>query len=308
MRRLPEQLRWLPAGVAGAAAVAAAAVALAGIGADWWSSVQAPSPVEAAVATATLTPRSAAFGDPVLAQLDVVVDTRRVAAASVTVAATFAPWVAHALPVTPRQAGAATLLRYRWRLECLTDTCLATGASRTFAFPAPKVTADDTALTPAWPALEVLRRTTAAEEQRDVPPWRLDTSLPDPTWGARATMLAWLLGAGTALLLLAAGTLLALALRPGARQRTRLAGIERGVALVREALARNDDAARRRALESLASELRQAGAALPGSARDGTARDADELAGAADRLAWSATPPAAAEIAALLAELDGGAA
>ena len=303
MKRLPEHLRWLPAGVAGTAAVAAAAVALAGVGAGWWSSVRAPSPVEAAVATATLTPRSAAFGDPVLAQLDVVVDTRRVPAASVAVAATFAPWLAHALPVQRSHAGAATLLRYRWRLECLTDTCLSTGASRIFTFPTPKVTADATALTPAWPALQVQRRTTAAEEQRSVPLWRLDSSLPDPTWGASATTLAWLLGAGAALLLLAAGTLLALALRPGARERPRLIGVERGVALVRDALGRGDDAARRRALESLAGELRLAGSALPGSARD-----AGELASAAVRLAWSATPPAGAEIAALLAEIDGSAA
>ena len=283
--------RWAPAAVVVTAVVAGAAVVLAGVGSGWWSTVKVPSPVEAVVVTPSLATRSVAFGDPVEARLDVVVDTRRSDERSVRITASFAPYAARALPVERSPAGPALLLRHRWRLECLVEACLPALLTRTFSFPPAAVSAGEQTLRAAWPTLEVARRTTAADEARTAPAWRLETALPESSWGASATTLAWLLGGGAAALLLAAGALLALALRPGPRERRRLSGLERALALARESLAA-DDGARRRALESLAAELRREPTA-PG-----------ELAAVAERLAWSAAPPAADDVAALAARVE----
>jgi hypothetical protein len=284
------RLRWAPVVAALALGIAGAAVALAGAGSGWWGSDgTALSPVQALTARASLSSRSVGFGDPVEARLDVVADSRLVAPAAVKVAASFAPYVARELPVQRIEAGPAVLLRHRWRLECLTEECLPKEASRTFAFPAAKVAGDVQPVTAAWPALDVLRRTTAADDARSTPAWRIDDSVPDPTWEASASTLGWLLGGGAAVLALGAGGLLALALRPGPRERARLAGVARATALVREALATGDEPDVRRALETLAAAL--------------GAGDQAALAAQAERLAWSAEPPARAAVDTLLAEL-----
>lgn len=291
------RLRWAPVAVAVALGVAGAAVALAGVGSGWWGSEgKALSPVEALTARASLSQRSVGFGDPVEARLDVVADSRRVDPAAVRITVSFAPYVARELPPERVTAGPAVLLRHRWLLECLAEECLPKEASRTFAFPAATVAGDIQPVTAAWPALDVLRRTTAADEARSTPAWRIDDAAPAPTWEASASTLGWVLGGGAALLALGAGGLLALALRPGPRERARLAGVARATALVRESLAGGDDTARRRALETLAAELRRSG---DGHGNGTAGSDAAE----AERLAWSASAPAAPAVLELLARV-----
>lgn len=295
------RLRWTPAAAAGALAAAGAAVVLAGVGSDWWSSTRGISPVDAVSVAATLSSGSVAFGDTVEGQLDVAVDRRRADPAATRVEASFAPYTAEEIAVERRSAGHAVVLRRRWRLTCLVEACLPGAGARTFTFPAAKVVVGEQTVTAAWPRLEVARRTTAADEARSTPPWRLDTGLPAPTDETDATTLAWLLGGGAAVLVLAAGALLALALRPGPRERRRLSGVPRAVAQLREALAGEDTGARRRALESLAAELRHAMPAADTAVADTAVAD---TAADAERLAWSEAPPSPAAGAALLARLE----
>jgi hypothetical protein len=281
--------RRLPALAAATAAVAAAAVVLAGVGTGWWGSGGGGHPVAALAAAAALSERTVAFGDPVEARLDIVVDRARVNAGAVQVVARFAPYVVRALPTERHRSGDATALRLRWSLTCLVEACLPAAASRVFSFPPARIQGGGRTVATAWPTLEVTRRTTAADEARTTPAWRLDASLPPATPGASASTLAWLLGGGAALLLLLAGGVLAVALRPGPREQRRLEGLMRALALAREAAVAGGDAERRRALETLA-------AALGHGAADG-------LADAARRLAWSEQPPGGEQIAELVARI-----
>ena len=237
--------------------------------------------------SASLEPAAVAYGDPVTATVDVRYDPRTVAAASIRVEPSFAPY-AVAGPVSVRRLGAGEV-RYRYPLLCLTDGCLPRARVRLVRLRPVVVgaVADGRAVSAAarWPALRVASRLSAADRAGRIA-FRSPAAPPPPAYRLAPGPLAWgsAAAAGVLALLalaLAAPPLARRAARPGERRRSPLA---LAIAYVRDATRRSDPD-RRRALELLAEAAAASGD--PG------------LAAVAAEAAWSARPPSPARAAAL---------
>jgi hypothetical protein len=266
--------------VAGLVAVALA-IALA---LGWWQQGgSGPVPEQPLAATARLGTHALSFGDPLNARVEVLVDPRQVAVASVRVRPRFAPWRIVSSSAE-RHSAAGTLLTYRYTLECLSPACLPgrTLAERRFlpAFVSYRRASGRPARRSVdWPAYRVVTRLTSPDIGDPTEHLDADTSLPPVSYRIAPGTLQALLAAFSALLVLAAGVLVYYALP---RRRAAAAGpdlppLERALLLVRASTANGYPAERRKALGGLARAL--------------GAEGRGDLAQAAVRLAWSSHPP-----------------
>jgi hypothetical protein len=270
--------RWwiVAAGVAVGAAV--------GLTLGLWRSGQASYPAKPLTATASLSPRTFSFADRLSAQLDVLVDPRRVEPASVTVRSRFGLFRVLSADVRTRRAG-GVLLSYRYALECLVPGCLPgrTLSERRFlpALLSYRTAAGRPGRTAVeWPTYTVVTHLSTPDTGDPTRALRADAPLPAVSYRIDPGTLQALLAALAAVLVLGAAALVAVSLpRRRAAAGPALPPLEQALALVRASTANGRHAERRRALGHLARALRVEGRR--------------ELAGAAVRLAWSADPPSA---------------
>ncbi len=275
---------WLVAVVL--AGIAAAAVLLLARGND----PAGVAPRASVTVRATLDRETVEFGDAVTADVTVLLDRRAVGSGDVQVHENLAPLTQLGRTrVTRTTRGQLLAVTYSARASCLDQRCISKGTSKQVVLaPAhiviPGLPAEREA---SWPPLQVRTRVLPADVARPHPPLRSDPTPPPVTYRFEPGRLARVLEVAAAVLA-AAGVLLigwaaAAVSRTRRRQAAQLTGLERALALAREAENRPTPD-RRRALGLLARLL--------GS------RDA-RLAGAADELAWSApapTPDALAEL------------
>jgi hypothetical protein len=262
-------------------------VLLAGTGLGWWQGSPAGGPVPAeplSVQTA-IAPNPAFFGDPVEAQVTVGYDPKTIPRSSISVDTSFAPYVETAPPTISRaRAGGTAAVVYGYRLQCLTDDCLPLGKARSIRFPAAVVTATSggraVKATDRWRPLVVTSRLTPGDLSSAH--FRSPARLAAPSYAVSPGALSGVLVAVAIVLGLAVCTLLILELlRLAERRRARAAGHQgrRALALAyaRDAVGRDDDADRRKALGLLAETLSDEGEPT--------------LAASVVDVAWSETPP-----------------
>jgi hypothetical protein len=229
------------------------------------------------------------FGDPITATVTVFLDSE----ADVRVVENLAPLT----PLGPTRVTEATrgrlhTITYTARASCLDQRCISTAGGKRIALrPAVVQVGPDTKLTAAWPVMQMRARVSREDAAKTRPPLRRDTTPPAVTYRLEPARLARALEVAAAVLA-AAALLLASWTAAGLRRRRRvvapLSGLERALALAREA-ERRPTPDRRRALGLLARLLGP--------------RDA-RLADAADDLAWSAPAPTSDALAELVTQVE----
>ncbi|HEU0335081.1 MAG TPA: hypothetical protein VFR43_00930 [Gaiellaceae bacterium] len=240
------------------------------------------------------------FGDPVVAGVEVLVPAEAVDPESIRVDASFAPFALAGPPALERRdGGPTTLLRWRYRLECLERACLPREAGLGVVLPPATVrfvsrSGRAGAVTVGWP--QVRSATWLGGADAGLLGWRADLA-PLPAFDYRipprpfAVLLALvavaLAAAGAALLWPAVRRAVPHAAAPADRRSV----LDRALAAVRAAAGGDDAAERRRALDLLARELRR------GARRD--------EAGDARRLAWSRSAPMQTEMDELADRVEG---
>lgn len=236
-----------------------------------------------AVAT-SITPRTAAFGDPLTARLRILVDRDRIDPDSIRVLARFAPW-RDRTTIERVDAGNVTALTYTIDLQCLTLFCVSFEREYAPSFRGARITSDHGRVYEFdWPNVSIGTRVPTlgfvpddtGEEAAEWPPkWRASVALAEPSYRVSPTLLTWLLTGFGALLVggsAAAGILL---FRRGRLVRGReTAPLDRALDLLRRARTDED---RRAALEALALAL--------------DTELGPELARPARALAWSQSRP-----------------
>jgi len=255
-------------------------------------------------ARTAIRPRVHVFGDPLVAEVDVILDRRRVDAETVRIDPIFTPFEQVATATRERsRAGDSVRLVYRYALGCFNPACVPTGERRSFELPSVRVaysgpsTRGRTIDSTTWPAFDVASRLGPSDVEQ--PRWRADQRRLEP---AAYRLSPGVLGAGligSAALLVAGAALLAGRLLPrrGATavappDTARASPLEGAAELVRlHALGgRTPDG--RRALEGLARELGAAGRS--------------PLARRARALAWSPAPSDPAAVERLLTDVRDG--
>lgn len=265
-------------------ALAAGVVLLvAGCGSDADEQLSLPKGQSFAVTT-SVTPRTAAFGDPLTARLRILVDRDRIDPDSIRVLTRFSPW-RDRTAVERIDAGNMTALVYTTELHCLTLSCVSFEREYAPNFFGARITSDRGRVYEFdWPSVSIGTRVPtlgfvpddAGEEAAEWPPkWRATVSLPEPSYHVSPVLLTWLL-TGLGVLLLGASSVAGmLLLRRGRLVRDReIAPLDCALDLLRSA---RTDEERRAALEALALAL-----------------DTDfdpELAQPARALAWSQSRP-----------------
>jgi hypothetical protein len=275
----------LSTGLVGAVVVAA----LVATGLGSWNAERPQDALAHPLAVRTrLVPSAAFFGDPLVAQVAVDLDSRVVAPGSVRVEPSFAPYVQSAPAAVDRTTvGRQETIVYSYTIQCVSDGCLPVGARRIVRLPAVVVTARaggrQLTVTAAMPAASVASRLGTSDFRSATPQFLHSSLLPPPSYGASPTALALaltvvagLLGAGAAVLL---GVELAVLARRRSASLEEPAPLRSALAFVRDAARRPDAADRRKALELLAETL--AGQGNP------------TLADTAERVAWAEPPPSA---------------
>jgi hypothetical protein len=301
------------------AALAALVVAAVATGCAVGAQAPVLPPGRAVLATPTLDPTVHLFGDTVTAQLDVVVDERRLDPDRIKLAPRFGPYeIVGDVQKERADHGDVSELRYTMQLRCLGPNCIprrlasdagpdepGRGERRAFRFGASRLLYDEgprdrLLRVVRFPTLESVSRINESQFQFGRFPFVAGyRPLPEVTWFAAPTLLA-------ALLVLAALALLAPAavlLRRWWRQRhpevieeePELPPLERALLLVLWSRDRPDGEDRRRALEVLAETLDEEGPT--------------ELADDARILAWSPSSPspsAATQLVELVRERTNG--
>jgi hypothetical protein len=252
-----------------------------------------PRPVQEVAARTSLAPLAALFGDAVRAEVDVVLDPRRVDPDSVLVSVDFGPLEGPALVGPERlEAGRSTHVRFRYELLCLREDCRPRSGKHEIKL-APALVryrlldGRSRTLRAEWPAPVVIAsRLTAEGSARPV--WRVREQPPPVSYRVRPDLAAAAGFSIAALLALGAVLVIATEVLAFARRRRSdpLAGLtplERALALLARAVADGGTARQRRALDRLARELRRVGD--------------DDLAADARRLAWSRARPESGRVA-----------
>ncbi|MGH3104707.1 MAG: hypothetical protein ACRDN6_11500 [Gaiellaceae bacterium] len=239
--------------------------------------------------TTSVSPRVHVFGDPVVAEVDLLFDRRRVDSDTVRLDALFDPYEQVGQPERIESgAGDLVRLRLRYPLACLSTECVPADGKRQIELQSAQViyrvaNAPGRAIDPAqWPPFEVASRLGPFDLEQAR--WRADVRRASPvSYAVRPGVLGAAL-AGSALLLALGAAVLGFRLLPrssaGAgdeREAVRVSSLERALAALAETSANGAPPEQRKALEGLARELGSAG--LP------------VLAGRARRLAWSAERP-----------------
>lgn len=255
-------------------------------------------PKELVSVATSLSPTAHAFGDPVQARADVLIDTSEIGLESVRLQPNFGPYEALDAPrVTREQFGDLGLVRYEYRLVCLKEGCDNAGPRGVSDFPTGRLRyqfkdrpgnafeAFD------WPLLEVASRvaTTDVEEIR----WRSDATKLVVASYRFSPLAAALVLLVVALVCASAAVLLARWLWwPKRGDVTDLA--ETGI--TRSALEQAFDAALRRIDGNDAPDRRRA---LERAARELGAAGQADLAGEARALAWSPAASTSEQVASL---------
>jgi hypothetical protein len=230
----------------------------------------------------SFTPSAVAFGDTVVARIDVIADRGTVEPETVHTVYSLAPLTLLAPPVVHRVVGGSTtVVTYELRAACLSERCVAAaGAARPRLAPAraDAVRRDGAHVSTAasWPSLEIAGRVSAADVAKARPPFRVDTAVPPVTYRIAPARLALVLDIAAALLVAAGLALGAVALRRrAASPATQGDALQRALALARRSRERPGPD-RRSALGLVARLL--------------TPRDR-RLARSVDDLAWSRPTP-----------------
>lgn len=265
-----------------------------------WDSAEQSSLAEPIAVNATIGPQQHMFGDPVRAQVEVLLDRERIDPETVKLRVNFAPY----RPLRPRTrtestAGGITRLRFDYQLACLTYRCLPRG-ERNFELRNGAVEYQSRGAESVqteqidWPVLKATGRIPGTQlwqaqlrsEYRDL--GALSYSIRPKVVELVALLLAVLFGAAALILTLRLLPLARIAERLGLKLVDRRTPLERALAQVHQTAERPDEG--RRALERLAQELRRA--------------RSPELAGTASRLAWSREFPADGRLTALSSQVE----
>jgi len=244
-----------------------------------------------AISGETQLSRSAAmFADPVQAKIILLVDRDRIDPSRIGFNPDFKPYALIGVPTVQRQdSGRLTHLVYTAHLACVTYECLPTGSFTRVVFQPANVFfwartggGRRTYKVP-WYPLTVASRTTAADlfnaDPFQQPSWRVTTAPLGVRYSISPTVLRVVLLVVSGLLFLCALVAFAGFVRAVMR-RVRVpsrSALERAVLLVERASAREDQPAKRKALELLSRELTHSGER--------------ELALAARELAWGEQTP-----------------
>jgi hypothetical protein len=196
--------------------------------------------------------------------------------------------------ITRTKRGNLLVITYSWRASCLDQRCIANRRSKGIALAPVRVDvagSGDRART-SWPALQVRSRVLPGDVVQENPPLRSDATPPPVSFRVAPDTLALALTIVAVLLavagVLVAGWAMAALVRRRRREARRLTGLERALALAREAEAR-PPADRRRALGLLAGLLGGRNTRL-----------ADE----AEELAWSAPAPQPTALSELVTQVE----
>ena len=283
------------------AGAVAAAIALGTGGGSEAPAAAVEPPADLITAEPSITPVHALFGDPVLAEIVIMVDNRHVDPNSVLVGPRFAPFDRIGNPeITTVEAGATTILRYRFRLQCVSRGCLPGDDAREIELPAVELEwllidpVDQGRTTFRWPTVVVAARTDTAFREQGLPQIS-SLQAPPVSYERSPSTLRWLMLAGaTALLCLVGGGVAWFLLRrrataPAAEAVAAPFALDDALAGVEDAATSGDARARRTALGRLA-ELPDVGAL-------------DGVASRARALAWSRDEPAADAMSALVEEI-----
>jgi hypothetical protein len=303
--------RELAALAIGALAVAGTLLLLGVYGPRWWRGDGGTYAPRTILASARVEPAYSLFGDVVTLRAHIVVDDRAIDPSRVTLESRFSPFrVVSEVRRAASLGNRAVAIDYVVRVQCISAECLRAsgraeenGAIRTTPIrlrPA-RVVAERrtdglrTSVALKWPRFVVHSRLTAVEVRTGDPipgpfPSQARSYAISPGW------LGGLLVAAGALLALAAGYLLAGAVRGKPvlwrlRIPAHLTPLERALALVRVAAEEETPAEARKALERLAAELRRSGHG--------------DLAHTAGRLAWSAQQPSPTALEELVDDVAG---
>lgn len=288
---------------AAAGAAVAVVVVVVGLGLGWWTGGgggTGSAPVGPLAATAALEPAQVFFGDPVGATVTVTLDRAAIAASSVRVEPSFAPYAPTRSPrVTRTSSGRSETLRFAYTLVCVDDGCLPGTTPRSVRFPPAAVRALDGAhvvtTRATWTVLAVSSRLDKAAIASGTPRFVGPSGLPAVTYAIAPGALTDALTAVAALLAVAAMLVI---VREFARYRTRRhqgvaarrTPLEIALAYAREAASRPSAVDRRKALGFLSGILDERG--------DST------LAASADAVAWAEEPPDGPQVLALADEVE----
>ena len=257
--------------------------------------------------------RSAAmFADPVKATISLLIDRRRVDPERVGFNPSFRPYAVVGVPLVQRyDTGQLTHLQYTADLVCLTYECLPPGANRRVRFSPAEVFyarrsgGSRRTLQLAWNPFTLAARTTEADlnnaDPFQQPSWRITTNPLAVSYGISPGLLRGLLFALSGILFVCALVGL-VALFRAVRARVRRAPttpLERAVVLVEQATQREDQPAKRKALELLSRELSHSGE------RD-LALTAREIAWAEPTPVPSVTEPLTVDVRRMIAERSNG--
>jgi hypothetical protein len=268
-------------------------------------------------AVTTVSPGPHFFGDPIRANVDILIDTKRLDPQAVRLDTKFNPYTRLARPQRIRSADGSTIrLRYRYLLTCDTFSCLTGDETERSIHFAPATIRYRTRqgkaakLMAKWPRFRFVSRfggprylpQTASEVQRGIqfsndPIVRLFASIRAPTPSYRLSPLTFaaLLFALALTALLGTATLArplyALVRRQDVDSGPELTPLERALAAVDAATRRQPGSAEHReALAWLGRELRRT--------------NLTELVARARRLAWSEQPPTADDSRTLAADVE----
>jgi hypothetical protein len=214
------------------------------------------------VATSSLLPTTALFGDRVSAEIAVYTSKKQIDPGSVRVRTDFRPYRVVETEVVRSSQGPVSLLRTRLVLQCLTSACLPrAGRDRMFRFPSATVTyrqgTTRVRQVEPWGALQVYSRLTSQPPRLDEEPPSLDT-------GTRIspTVLRTALAGLAAALGLVGAWLVISGLWPrffySTRRWRRLSPLEQALAQLDAAARIDDEEVRRRVLDQLATRLGEA--------------------------------------------------
>ena len=255
--------------------------------------------------TATMTPKTGAFGDSLTAGIRILMDRKRVDPESVKVSYGFRPY-RDRTTIERVDSGNLTALLYRIELECLTLFCVPPegGFNSTGQWGARITSGVGPVQDLVFPGVLIVSRMSpvtgfepenTGEAEEWPPKWRADVTLPAPSFAASPTALAWTLGGLGALLLGGAAFAGWSLLRRGHLFRApAVVPLERALALLRNARTAEQ---RRAALEALALVL--------DAEIDPDTANAAGLAQPARALAWSPAAPSEAEAAELATLAEG---
>jgi hypothetical protein len=254
----------------------------------------APPTGDPVVMDVSVSPSRYAFGERLVAEIELVIDSTRVDPGSVVTAAVFRPF----RRLGPRESerldlGRTTVLRFHYLIQCVDRACVPGAAERVIELPLGFVRysprqGDVVTLPLEWPTVEVASDLSpGVRSDVDLRPSALVAQaqadeLPPLRMRGGSQLLGWLLVGAAALIVLAVGGWLAWRLWPRrsvpvVSEEPEQRPLEVALARIDRALANGGDEERRAALDVLARRLGQAGEI--------------DLAGDARRLAWSEAGP-----------------